>query len=170
MENKDIEVVEITENGKRIFIDSDNKKPDCGVVKIWSKKGELLTLPATDAIDCGMADKIYSSRLELLADYNATTAKMVTDESIAKAQELFEKIDKRLAKLNASIDLGLKQFETTHSRSQAMKALQSLIYDSKFALSMKKRFGDDVHINEEEVTDFMNDAQAVYDSIKTSRR
>jgi hypothetical protein len=170
MENKDIEVDEINENGKRIFIDSVNKKPDAAVVKIWSKKGELLTLPAKDAIDCGMADKIYNTRLDLLADYNATTAKMVTDESIAKAQELFEKIDKRLGKLNASIDLGLKQFETTHSRSQAMKALQSIIYDAKFALSMKKRFGDDVRIDEKEVTDFMNDAQAVYDSIKTARR
>ncbi|HBG27077.1 MAG: hypothetical protein A2Y10_08500 [Planctomycetes bacterium GWF2_41_51] len=170
MENKDIEVIEVNDGGKRVFIDSSEKKPDCQIVKVWSKKGELLTLPAKDAIACGMADKIYLSRQDLLEDHNAATAQVITDDSIAKAKELYEKIDKRIDELMVSIDLGVKRFETTRSRVQAMKALKSLIYDAKFALSMKKRFGNDVRINEDEVQDFLNDAQAVYDSIRTARR
>lgn len=170
MENKETEVVEVNENGDRLFVDSINKKPDAVVVKTWSKKGSLLTLPAKDAVECGMADKIYASRQELLADHNAASAQIVCDASMDKARELYKKIDKRLAKLHASIDLGIKRFETTHSRVQAMKALKSIIYDAQFALSMKKRFGDDIPIDEEKIQSFLNDAQAVYDSMKTARR
>jgi ATP-dependent protease ClpP protease subunit len=170
MENKDIEVVEIKENGKRAFVDSVNKKPNDVVVKIWSKKGELLTLPAKDAIDCGMADKIYANRQDLLADHNATTAQIITDNSMTEARELYERITKRLDKLNASIDLGLKQLDATHSRVQAMKSLKGMIQDAQFALSMKKRFGDDMPINEQKVQSFLNDAQATYDSLKVTRR
>jgi hypothetical protein len=91
---------------------------------------------------------------------------MITDSSMAKARELHEKIEKRLDKLNASIDLGLKQYDATNSRVKAMRALQGMIYDAKFALSMKKRFGDDVQINEDKVQNFLNDAQAAYDAMK----
>lgn len=170
MENKDIEVLEIKENGKRAFIDSVNKKPNDVVVKTWSKKGELLTLPAKDAVDCGMADKIYASRQDLLADCNAAAAKIITDNSMAKARELYDRISQRLEKLNASIDLGIKQLDATHSRVQAMKALKSMIQDAQFALSMKKRFGDDVPVNEQKVQSFLNDAQATYDSLKVTSR
>jgi membrane-bound ClpP family serine protease len=166
MENKDIEVVEVIQNGKRVFIDSVNKKPDEAIVKIWSKKGELLTLPAKDAIDCGMADKIYSTRQDFLSDHNAANAQIITDDSMVKARELYEKIEKRLEKLNSSIDLGVKQYEATNSRVKAMRALQSMIYDAKFALSMKKRFGDDVQIDQEKVQNFLNDAQSSYDAMK----
>ncbi len=170
MENKDIEVVEIKDNNKRVFVDSVNKKPNDVVVKIWSKKGELLTLPAKDAIECGMADKIYASRQDLLADCNAATAKIITDNSMAKARELYDRISQRLEKLNASIDLGIKQLDATHSRVQAMKALKGMIQDAQFALSMKKRFGDDVPVNEQKVQSFLNDAQATYDSLKVTYR
>lgn len=170
MENKDLEVVEVNESGKRVFKDAVNKKPNETVVKTWSKKGELLTLPANEAIGCGMADKIYANRQDLLADHNALDAQIVCDETMEKSRELYKKIDQKLKKLDASIDLGLKRFDATQSRVQAMKALKSIIYDAQYALSMKKRFGDDIPINEEKVQDFLNDAQAVYDSIRTAHR
>jgi hypothetical protein len=85
---------------------------------------------------------------------------------MVKARELYEKIEKRLEKLNSSIDLGVKQYEATNSRVKAMRALQSMIYDAKFALSMKKRFGDDVQIDQEKVQNFLNDAQSSYDAMK----
>lgn len=170
MAYKDIEVVEVNENGKRLIIDSSEKKPETQIVKVWSKKGEILTLPAKDALECGMADKIFLSRLDLLEHHKAATAQVITDDSMAEARKLYEKIDKKVDDLIVSMDLGVKRFETTRSRVQAMKALKGLIYDAKFALSMKKRFGDDVKIDEEEVQDFLNDAQAVYESIRNYRR
>ncbi len=170
MADKDIEVVEVKREGKSEIIDAINKKPDDTVVKIWSKAGKLLTLSAQDAIGCGMADKIYNSRQDLLADHNATTAQLLTDSSMAEAHELYERITTRLDKLNASIDLGLKQLDTTHSRVQAMKALKGMIADAQFALSMKKKFGADVPLNEQKVQSFLNDAQALYDSLKVTHR
>jgi len=170
MENKDVEVVEVNENGKRVFVESINKKPNAAIIKTWSQKGSLLTLTAKDAVDCGMADKIYPNRQDLMADHNALSAQIVTDESMAKARALYEKIDQRLNKLRASIDLGLKRFDTTHSRVQALKALKGLISDAQFVLSMKKRFGDDIPMDEEDVQSFLNDAQAAYDSIRGARR
>lgn len=169
MENKNIEIVEVKEDGKRQFIDAVNKKPNAAVVKIWLKKGELLTLTSKDAVDCGMADKIFTSRQDLLADHNATAATIITDDSMVKAKENYEKIEKRLEKLNASIDLGLKQYDATTSRVKAMRALKSVIDDAHFALFMKKKFGDDVRIDEDKVQSFLNDAQAAYDSMKVGR-
>ncbi|OQA00315.1 MAG: hypothetical protein BWY69_01764 [Planctomycetes bacterium ADurb.Bin401] len=170
MAYKDIEVVEVNENGKKRIIDASEKKPESKVVKVWSKKGEILTLPAKDALECGMADKIFLSRLDLLEHHNFASAQVITDDSIAEARKMYDKIDKRIDDLIVSMDLGVKRFETTRSRVQAMKALKGLIYDAKFALSMKKRFGDDVKIDEDEVQDFLNDAQAVYESIRSYRR
>ena len=151
-------------------MESINKKPNAAIIKTWSQKGSLLTLTAKDAVDCGMADKIYPNRQDLMADHNALSAQIVTDESMAKARALYEKIDQRLNKLRASIDLGLKRFDTTHSRVQALKALKGLISDAQFVLSMKKRFGDDIPMDEEDVQSFLNDAQAAYDSIRGARR
>jgi len=170
MADKDIEVIEVKRDGKNEFIDAVNKKPNDTVVKTWSKMGKLLTLSAQDAIECGMADKIYNSRQDLLADHNATTAQIITDDSVAQAKAQYEKITKRLDKLNASIDLGLKRLDATHSRIQAMKALKGMIADAQFALTMKKKFGDDVPINEQKVQSFLNDAQALYDSLKVTHR
>ena len=167
MESKEIEAIEVNENGKRVFIEAMNKKPDEAVVKTWSKKGSLLTLPAQDAVDCGMADKIYNSRQDLLADQNALSAQIISDESMAKARELYQRIEKSIKRIRASVDLGLKRLDATQSRGQALKAMKGLINDAQFVLGLKKKFGDDVPVDEEEVQSFLNSAQAEYDALRT---
>jgi hypothetical protein len=167
MENKEIEAIEVNENGKRVFIETMNKKADEAVVKTWSKKGSLLTLPAQDAVECGMADKIYNSRQDLLADQNALSAQIISDESMAKARELYQRIEKSIKRIDASVDLGLKRLEATQSRGQALKALKGLINDAQFVLGLKKKFGDDVPVDEERVQSFLNSAQAEYDALRT---
>jgi membrane-bound ClpP family serine protease len=169
MADKDIEAVEVIDNGKRVFIESVNKKPDQTVVKTWSKTGSLLTLPAKEAIDCGIADKIYSSRQDLLRDLDALSAQVISDESMEKARQLGERIQKSLKKINASVDLGVKQIRATKSRGQAMKAMRSIINDAQFVLGLKKKFGDDVPVDEQLVQDFLNSVQAEYDALKNMR-
>jgi membrane-bound ClpP family serine protease len=168
MENKDIEVIEVNENGKRVFIESVNKKPGQTVVKTWSKRGSLLTLTAEEAADCGMADKIYANRQDLLADQNALSAQIISDESMAKARELYQRIEKSLKRINASVDLGVKKLEATQSRGQALKAMKGLINDAQFVLGLKKKFGDDVPIDEEMVQSFLNSVQAEYDALRAA--
>jgi ClpP class serine protease len=168
MENKDIEAVEVNENGKRVFIESVNKKPGQTIVKTWSKRGSVLTLPAQEAVDCGIADKIYGSRQDLLQDQNALSAQVIPDESLDKARDLYQRIEKSLKRINASVDLGIKQLEATQSRSGALKAMRGLINDAQFVLGLKKKFGDDVPVDEQEVQEFLNSVQAEYDALRTA--
>jgi hypothetical protein len=168
MEDKDIEVVEVNENGKRIFMEAVNKKPGETIVKTWSKKGALLTLTAEEAVACGMADKIYANRQDLLADQNALAAQVIPDESMAKARELGRRIENSLKRIEASVDLGVKQLAATKSRGQALKAFRGLIDDAHFVLGLKKKFGDDVPVDEEMVQKFLNSVQAEYDALRTA--
>jgi hypothetical protein len=147
-------------------VESINKKPDEKIVKTWSKAGTLLTLPANDAVDCGMADKLYANRQELLTDYNAVSATIISDTSMAEARKLYERIEKSLEKIDASMDLGIKQIQATQSRGQAMKAMRGLISDAQFVLGLKRKFGDDVPVSEEKVQRFLNSVQAEYDAVK----
>lgn len=66
MIDKDIEVIEVSDGGNRLFIEPVNKKQAQNVVHTWSKKGSLLTLTAAEAVGCGIADKVVSSRRELV--------------------------------------------------------------------------------------------------------
>jgi membrane-bound ClpP family serine protease len=168
MENKDIEVVEVNENGKRVFVEAMNKKPDEKIVKTWSKAGMLLTLTANEAVECGMADKLYANRRGLLADFNAVSAQIISDTTMEEARKLYARIEKSLEKINASVDLGMKQYQATQSRGQAMKAMRSLMSDAQFVLGLKRKFGDDVPIDERKVQKFLNSVQAEYDALKTS--
>ena len=170
MVDKDIEAIEVMDNGKRVFIEGVNKKPDQKVVKTWSKAGSLLTLPVKEAIDCGMADKIYNSRQDLLRDHDALSAQVIDDKSMEKARQLCARIEKSLKKIYASIDLGVKQLRATKSRGQSMKAMRSLMDDAQFVLGLKRKFGDDVPIEEELIQNFLNSVQAEYDAIKNSHQ
>jgi ATP-dependent protease ClpP protease subunit len=170
MVDKNIEVIEVIDNGKRIFIESVNKKPEHKVVKTWSKAGSLLTLPVKEAVECGIADKIYNSRRDLLRDNDALSAKVIDNESMEKARQLCARIEKSLKDINASIDLGVKQLRATRSRGQSMKAMRSLMDDARFVLGLKRKFGDDVPINEKLIQSFLNSVQAEYDAIKDSRQ
>jgi len=169
MEDKDIEVVEINRKGQRVFIESVNERPDDIVVKTWSKKGSLLTLTAQEAVDCGMADKIYENRQALLKDQDALSAQIIPDKSMEEARKLCARIEKSLEKINASVDLGVKQLNATRTRGQAMKAMRSLINDARFVLGLKRKFGEDVPVDEKMVQDFLNSVQAEYDALKAIR-
>ncbi|MFA5293470.1 MAG: hypothetical protein WC496_10605 [Phycisphaerae bacterium] len=169
MESKDIEAIEINKNGKRLFIESVNKKPDDIVVKTWSKKDSILTLTAEEAVECGMADKLYANRQDLLADHNALSAQIIPDVSMAKAREIYQRIEKSLKRINASIDLGVKQLKATKSRGQALKAMRNIINDAQFVLGLKRKFGDDVPVDEKKVQDYLNDVKAEYDALRTAR-
>jgi ATP-dependent protease ClpP protease subunit len=169
MEDKDIEVIEVEQDGIRRFIDTVDKKPGQTKVKTWSKKGSLLTLTAEEAVGCGMADKVYDVRGDLLRDCNALSAEIVADESMAKARELNRRIENSLKRIESSIDLGIKQFNATKSRRQALRAIRGIISDLKFVLNLKKRFGDDVPVDEQRLQAFLNTVQAEYDAIKSGR-
>jgi ATP-dependent protease ClpP protease subunit len=169
MENKEIEAIEVVQNGKRVFIDAADKNSDQTLVKIWSKKGSLLTLTAQEAADCGMADKIYGSRQDFLNDANAVSAQILPDTSMAQARQLYDKIERNLKKMDASFDLGLKRLGAAQSPGQAMKAMKDMMTEARFLLGLKKKFGDDIPVDEKRVQEFLNIVQAKYESLRVMR-
>ena len=67
MADKDIEVIEVTRNGQQLFIDSSDKRQIDVLVRTVCKKGELLAMPAKEALACNLSDGIVESRQELLS-------------------------------------------------------------------------------------------------------
>ena len=56
MADKNIQVVEVSEeNGQSFFLNPADRKPQQNSVRTWSKKGSLLALTASEAVQCGIA-------------------------------------------------------------------------------------------------------------------
>lgn len=103
MVGENIEVVEVLEDGKRLFIEPKNKQPSQSVVRTWSDKGSLLTLTATEAVQAGIADKVVASREELFADLAATKAAKARDTSLLRARREFERAQRTIDRILSSI-------------------------------------------------------------------
>ena len=103
MVEKDIEVIEVIESGKNIFIDPANKQANQSFVRTCSDKGSLLTLTAIEAARCGMADKVVTSPEEFFEELGATEATKVFDTVALKARREFERIQSKFQRILASI-------------------------------------------------------------------
>ncbi|MHC4545460.1 MAG: hypothetical protein ACYSYL_13210, partial [Planctomycetota bacterium] len=82
MADRDIEVIEVSQGNKKLYIDPFNKRPQQNTVHVWSKKGALLTLTAQDAVKCGIADKVFDSREQLLRFLQAEDAQIVMNKDL----------------------------------------------------------------------------------------
>jgi ATP-dependent protease ClpP protease subunit len=99
MVDKNVDVFESIKHGKHFFVkpeDVNNKDPNQIVIRIWNKKGMLLTLNAAEAVKTGIADKLAASQDELLGDFEATKAAITKDTKVAAARREFEKIKRSL--------------------------------------------------------------------------
>lgn len=101
---KNIEVVEVIEGDKRLFVEPRNKRPDQTTVHIWSDRKSLLTLTAAQAVQCGIADKTVISRDGLFVDLLATRAAQVRSKGIAKAKREFERAKREIDGILPYID------------------------------------------------------------------
>ncbi len=111
MVDKEIEVLEVAQNGKRLFISRENLKSKQDVVHVWSKKGSLLTLNAHEAVRCGIADKIVVSHKDILKDYQATGANIVVYEDMANARRNYELDKRNLDSIYSENDFLIKKFK-----------------------------------------------------------
>ena len=103
MVDKDVEVIEMAEDGKHFFTDSGDKKPSQKIVRTWSRKGSLLSLTAAQAVQHGIADKDADSRYDLLADLAAAEAAQVPNKTISKAIRRFEQARRAMDEILSSI-------------------------------------------------------------------
>ncbi len=165
MINKDIEAIEIIDGDKRVFIEPINKKTQQKVIHTWSKKGSLLTLTASEAVGCKIADKIMNSRADVLKHLDAAKAKIVINNGIQQARRTFRRAQLRADSLKKSIDLKAKELSLTNSAPNALRILREVRSSYKSLIKLAKRFPD-LHINIHSMEEQLNSAEAIYKNIK----
>ena len=168
MVDRNVEVIEVSDNGKRAFIDPVNKAAEQEIVRTWNKKGSLLTLTAEEAVKCTIADKIVNSQSELLADQNAPNAQIITNDAIQQARKDFRKIELRFEALKKSIDFKSKQLEHQQVRARALGILRDLVRDYKAIITLAKRYPD-LPVNIPAAEKELNSIEALYTEAKVKR-
>lgn len=168
MVDKDIEVIEVDQDGRRLFVAPANKRPAHQVVHTWSAKDTLVTLTATDAVSCTIVDKVVASQKQLLRELDTGSAKLVYETAPQQARKTHEKVMARFQKLTTSLDYHRKQLKEVKIRGRQLAILRRVISDYKSLIHIARNYPDvpvSVHVLQKD----LNSAQAVYDGVRTKR-
>jgi ATP-dependent protease ClpP protease subunit len=165
MVDRNTEVIEVADANQRLFIDPVNKKPQQRLVHTWSKKGSLLTLTAAEAVECMIADKVISSRQELLGALDAADAKVVVNSEIQDARAELKRARGQVNRIRKSIDLKIEQSKYRQPKPKALEILRSAKSEFQTLIKLAKKYPDlelDVQSLEEE----LNSIEAAYQDVK----
>ena len=116
MVDRDIEVLEVVEDGNTIFIAPEDKKESQLVQHILNKKGSLLTLTATEAVKCGIANKLLKSEEEIISEFGFEKPRLVRNQDVIEARDEFENTKVKLKKIYNDIDYLHKDIDSIHSQ------------------------------------------------------
>jgi membrane-bound ClpP family serine protease len=169
MIDKDLEVIEVSEADRKLFIEPVNRRPEQRVVHTWSKKGSLLTLTTAEAVKCGIGDGIVNSRGELLRELDAATAEVVINDDVQKAREELRRAQGQLNRIRKSIDLKIKQSGHRQPRAKVLKILRSARAEFKTLIKLAKKYPD-LGLNIQVLEDELNSVEANYQEVKMGSR
>jgi ATP-dependent protease ClpP protease subunit len=173
MADKDIVVVEVKRNGQSVFIEQSQQYPNDQYVHTVCPKGELLTMPANDAVSCRFANGLASSRGELLAVLGYPDAAVIESQTLLESDEEFDKVVRKFNKLNDDLDLKFKEIAAKSqrrslTRNQAVKDFDKLVKNAEYLLKLKRNYPD-IPVSEESIIELVNSMKAEYSSIKAMR-
>ncbi len=170
MVDSSIEVIEVNEASKRLFVEPVNKKPDQQVVRTWNKSGSLVTLTAEEAVDCGIADGLASSQQALLQQFQAGKANIVVDKKIASARREMQIVQRRVDQIEKSLDLKAKQFQYPQPAGKALSIMRGARNDFETLKTLAEKYPD-LNIDIKEVEEILNSINAAYDdALRQTRR
>ncbi len=171
MVDSSIEVIEVNENSKRLFIDPVNKKPGEQVSKTWNKSGSLLTLTANEAVDCTIADGLIASRDQLLAKYNARDSNVIVDKKIAASRKELQIAMRKLEMVVKDFDLKIKQSKYQQPAPKFLAILKGAKADFEILKTLSKKYPD-LHLDTADIEAELNSINAAYENIlrETKRR
>jgi membrane-bound ClpP family serine protease len=165
MVDRNTEVIEVADANRRLFIDPVNKKPQQRLVHTWSKKGSLLTLTAAEAVECGIADKVVSSRRELLSDLGAADANVVLNSVIQDARTEMKRAGRQLNRIRKSIDLKIEQLKYRQPKPKALEILRSAKSEFQTLIRLAKRYPD-LELDVQSLENELNSIEAAYQDAK----
>jgi len=171
MADKEIVVLEVERNGKKMYLEKSN--PGDTVLRTVCKKGELLTLTAQNAVSVGLCRNMVDSRQELLVDLACSDAACRDNDTIAQSRDELEKVVRRFDKLKDNIDLKLKELSAKSrngglTRSQAIRDFAVLIRNGENLLKLKRSYPD-IPVDEEQILELVNIIKAEQASVKAMR-
>jgi membrane-bound serine protease (ClpP class) len=170
MVDSSIEVIEVNEASKRLFIEPVNKRPDQQTVRTWNKSGSLVTLTAEEAVECGIADGIAGSQQELLRQLQAGDANVVVDKKIASARREMQIVQRRVDEIEKSLDLKAKQFDYPQPVGKALSIMRGATSDFETLKTLAQKYPD-LNIDIKEVEEILNSIKAEYDNaLRETRR
>ncbi|HIJ51747.1 MAG TPA: hypothetical protein HPP66_01170 [Planctomycetes bacterium] len=169
MADRDIEVIEVSEANRRLFIDPANKNPRQDLVHVWSKKGTLLTLTAQDAVKCGIADKVFNSRRDLLRHLQADNAQIVINKDLQNARLELKRAKGQAARIRKSLDLKKQQLEYEQPTAKILKILRSERADLQTLIRLARKYPD-LHLSTWPFKIELNSIEAAYDKLKRTTR
>lgn len=169
MADREIEVIEVSQDSKNLFIDPANKNPQQDFVHVWSKKGALLTLTAQDAVKCGIADNVFDSRQELLRHMQAEDAQIVMNKDLQNARLELKRAKAQIARIRKSVDLKTQQLEYEHPTPKILKILREARSDFQALIRLAKKYPD-LQLATYPLEEELNSIEAAYDKIKRTTR
>jgi len=116
MVDRELEVLEVVEDGNSVFVTPSERKDGRSVVRVWSKRGSLLTLTASEAVQTGMADAIAGSVEQIAAHYKLKDPPVFYSTAMADARLRFENAELRLQEIYGEIDFLKQESESLRSR------------------------------------------------------
>jgi membrane-bound ClpP family serine protease len=163
MVDQNIDIVEVNQQGKRIFIEPVNKQPEQNVVRTWNKSGSLVTLTAKEAVNCTIADGLVQSRDELLKQLQLTDANVIVENKMANARKELQIIERRADEIRKSLDLKAKQAQYPQPAPKALSILRGAKTDFENLKTMAKKYPD-LHYDVKSLEEVINSINAAYEN------
>ena len=171
MVDSSIEVVEVNQGAKRLFIEPVNKRPGQQVARTWNKSGSLLTLTAREAVECTIADGLVGSREQLLQQLQAGDVNVVTDKKVANAKKDLLIAQRKMNETLKDFDLKVEQSKYQQPAPKFMSMLREARTDVETLKTLGKKYPD-LHLDTESVEKELTSINAAYDNAlrETKRR
>ncbi|MCK5173668.1 MAG: hypothetical protein KAR47_09765, partial [Planctomycetes bacterium] len=174
MASMDVEVIEVSGQGSGRFIDPASRMPGQNVVRVWNRKGSLLTLPAQEAVQCGIADMAVNSRRDVFTDMGSGSARAVINDATEKARAEIDRVTNRYKQLSLSIGQRIEQLNTTAERrislpkAKLLSLFRDIIKDISYLIRMKEAYPD-VPYDQDDLESVLSSVKADYETIKSMR-
>jgi hypothetical protein len=122
-------------------------------------------LTAAEAAKCKIADKVISSREELLRDLGAENAEIVINNDVQNARIELKRARGQLNRIGKSIDFKIKQSKNPQPVRKVLKILRSAKSEFKTLIKLAKKYPD-LGLNIQVLEGELNSIEADYEKIK----
>jgi len=171
MVTKEIVVLEVMRNGKKLYLQPDEMKKGDKVIREIDNKDEILTMTAKEAVEYGVCSGIYNTLEELLSSIGYSNTQVVQDERLDLAKEKYEKVSAKVEKILAKVGQYQQTLEMQMSSNPkaAMETIEKLLRSFNYLLKYQEK-EKDVPVSSEKIREAIAQYQAYYDTLKTQRR